>query len=66
MALADLNGDGAVDIVAAGADGYGNGGAYVFFQVAATPGTFLSPVTVPAGPDPRWTWMGELRKAIGG
>jgi CubicO group peptidase (beta-lactamase class C family) len=23
-------------------------------------------LTVPAGPDPRWTWMGELRKAVGG
>ena len=23
-------------------------------------------LTVPAGPDPRWTWMGELRKAAGG
>ena len=27
VALADLNGDGAVDIVAAGSDSYGNGGA---------------------------------------
>ena len=23
-------------------------------------------LTVPAGPDPRWSWMGELRKAVGG
>ena len=53
VALADLNGDGAVDIVAAGTDGYGNGGAYVFFQVAATPGTFLSPVSLPAGIGPQ-------------
>jgi FG-GAP-like repeat len=53
VALADLNGDGAVDIVAAGTDAYGNGGAYVFFQVAATPGTFLTPVTVPAGAAPQ-------------
>jgi hypothetical protein len=49
VTLADLNGDGAVDIVAAGSDSYGNGGAYVFFQVAATPGTFLSPVRFDAG-----------------
>jgi CubicO group peptidase (beta-lactamase class C family) len=23
-------------------------------------------LTVPTGPDPRWSWMGELRKAVGG
>ncbi len=23
-------------------------------------------LTVPAGPDPRWSWMGELRTAVGG
>lgn len=23
-------------------------------------------LAVPAGPDPRWSWMGELRKAVGG
>ncbi|MBS0577963.1 MAG: VCBS repeat-containing protein [Proteobacteria bacterium] len=54
VALADLNGDGAVDIVACGADGYGNNGAvYVFFQVVtAPPGTFLTPVSFPAGAQP--------------
>jgi FG-GAP-like repeat len=53
VALADLNGDAALDIVAAGSDIYGNNGAvYVFFQVAATPGTFLTPVSIPAGVQP--------------
>jgi hypothetical protein len=53
VALADLNGDGAVDIVAAGSDDYGNGGVYVFFQVAAAPGTFLTPASFPAGVAPQ-------------
>jgi FG-GAP-like repeat/FG-GAP repeat len=53
--LADLNGDGVLDIVACGADAYGNNGAvYVFFQAPApaAAGTFLSPVSFPAGTQP--------------
>lgn len=53
VTLADLNGDGAVDLVAAGSDSFGNGGVYVFFQVAATPGTFLTPVRFAAGVAPQ-------------
>jgi FG-GAP-like repeat len=54
VAVADLNGDGAPDLVAAGSDVYGNNGAvYVLFQVAATPGTFLMPVSFPAGVGPQ-------------
>jgi hypothetical protein len=53
VALADLNGDGALDIVAAGSDSFGNNGAVsIFFQVAAQPGTFLTPVSIPAGAQP--------------
>jgi hypothetical protein len=53
VTLADLNGDGALDIVAAGSDDFGNGGVYVFLQIAATPGTFTSPVRFPAGVAPQ-------------
>ncbi len=53
VTLADVNGDGAVDIIAAGSDSFGNGGAYVFLQVAATPGTFLTPVRFAAGVGPQ-------------
>ncbi len=53
VTLADVNGDGAMDIVAAGSDDFGNGGVYVFLQVAATPGTFTSPVRFPAGVAPQ-------------
>jgi hypothetical protein len=58
--LADLNGDGVLDIVACGSDAYGNNGAvYVLLQVPAPAipapagtGTFLSPVSFPAGAQP--------------
>jgi hypothetical protein len=54
VAIGDLNGDGKPDIVAATYDANGNNGAvYVFFQSATTPGTFLAPVTFPAGAQPQ-------------
>jgi FG-GAP-like repeat len=54
VAIGDLNGDGAPDIVAATSDASGNNGAvYIFYQNAASPGTFLAPVTVPAGAQPQ-------------
>ena len=53
VAVQDLNGDGAADIVATGYDNNGNNGAvYVFYQVAAHPGTFAAPVSFPAGAGP--------------
>ena len=53
VAIGDLNGDGAPDIVAATFDANGNNGAvYVFYQNAAR-GTFLAPVTFPAGAHPQ-------------
>ena len=54
VAIGDLNGDGAPDIVAATSDANGNNGAiYVFYQNATTRGTFLAPVTFPAGAQPQ-------------
>ncbi|MBV8784455.1 MAG: VCBS repeat-containing protein, partial [Gammaproteobacteria bacterium] len=54
VAVADVDGDGAVDLIATGYDGAGNGGAvYVFRQNAAQPGTFLTPVSFAAGPQPQ-------------
>jgi len=54
VAVADLNGDGAADLVATFYDGSGNNGeVYVFYQVAAQPGTFLAPVIFPAGAGPQ-------------
>jgi VCBS repeat protein/FG-GAP repeat protein len=50
VAIGDLNGDGAPDIVAATFDANGDNGAiYVFYQNATARGTFLAPVTFPAG-----------------
>ena len=53
VAIADLNGDGANDIVVATSDANGNNGAvFVFYQNAAAHGTFLAPVSFPAGAQP--------------
>jgi hypothetical protein len=53
VAIGDLNGDGAPDVVAATFDANGNNGAvYIFYQNAATRG-FLAPVTFPAGAHPQ-------------
>jgi hypothetical protein len=50
--IADMNGDGAADLVAAnfgaGTNGVGSAGVSVVLQDAANPGTFLTPVTYPA------------------
>ncbi|MBV9725265.1 MAG: VCBS repeat-containing protein [Gammaproteobacteria bacterium] len=54
VAVADLNGDGAPDIVAATFDASGNNGSVmVFYQNPAQRGTFQSPVTFPAGAQPQ-------------
>jgi len=61
VAIGDLNGDGAPDIVAAAADASGNNGAvYIFYQNAASAGTFLAPVTVPAGAQPQAVRIADL------
>lgn len=54
VAVADLDGDGAADIVATGYDDSGNHGAvYVFYQIASQPGTFLAAASFPAGAGPQ-------------
>lgn len=54
VAIADLNGDGHPDIVAATYDSNGNNGAVlVFYQSASSPGTFATPVSFPAGAQPQ-------------
>jgi hypothetical protein len=54
VAVADLNGDGAPDIVAATFDSSGNNGAvYVFYQDPNKRGSFLAPAVFPAGAQPQ-------------
>jgi hypothetical protein len=54
VAIGDLNGDGLPDVVAADYDINGNNGQVtVFFQNQASPGTFLTAVTFPAGAQPQ-------------
>jgi hypothetical protein len=61
VAVQDLNGDNAADIVATGFDNYGNNGAvYVFYQVAAHPGTFAAPVRFPAGAGPQSVKIADM------
>jgi hypothetical protein len=53
VTIADLNGDGASDLVLATFDANGNNGqVLVFYQRAASPGTFLASVSFPAGTQP--------------
>jgi hypothetical protein len=54
VAVGDLNGDGLPDVVAADYDSNGNKGQVtIFFQNPASRGTFLAPVTFPAGAQPQ-------------
>ncbi len=54
VAVADLNGDGKADVVAATSDTAGNNGSvYIFYQSATSPGTFLAPTIFPAGAQPQ-------------
>ncbi|HUA89847.1 MAG TPA: VCBS repeat-containing protein, partial [Steroidobacteraceae bacterium] len=58
--VADLNGDGRPDIVATGYDVYGNNGAVYVFLQSAQGGTFLSPVSYPAGAQPSSVKVADL------
>jgi VCBS repeat protein len=61
VAVGDVNGDGLPDIVAADYDTNGNNGQVtVFIQNAASPGTFLAPVTFPAGAQPQSVRIADL------
>jgi len=54
VAVGDLNGDGAPDIVAATFDSSGNNGAVmIFYQNPNQRGTFQAPVSLPAGAQPQ-------------
>src|SRR5438132_11426784 len=54
VAVADMNGDGKPDVVAATSDASGNNGAvYVFYQSATSPGSFLAARVFPAGAQPQ-------------
>jgi hypothetical protein len=54
VAVGDLNGDGLPDVVAVDYDSNGNNGQVtIFFQNPASRGTFLAPVTFPAGAQPQ-------------
>jgi hypothetical protein len=61
VAIADINGDGHPDIVAATYDSNGNNGAVqVFYQSASTPGTFAAPVSFPAGAQPQAVRVADI------
>ena len=61
VAIADLNGDGYPDIVAATYDANGNNGAVVvFYQSATSPGTFAAAATFPAGAQPQAVRVADL------
>jgi hypothetical protein len=61
VAIADINGDGYPDIVAATYDANGNNGAVVvFYQSATSPGTFAAPATFPAGAQPQAVRVADI------
>jgi len=61
VAVGDVNGDGAPDIVATGYDMSGNNGAvYVFLQDPNNRGTFHAPVSFPAGAQPQSVKIARL------
>jgi len=61
VAVGDLNGDGAPDIVAATFDSSGNNGSVkVFYQNPKQRGTFSAPVTFPAGAQPQSVKIASL------
>src|SRR5439155_1666549 len=61
VAVADLNGDGKPDVVAATSDASDNNGAvYVFYQSATSPGTFLAARVFPAGAQPQAVRIADL------
>jgi hypothetical protein len=63
VAVGDLNGDGAPDIVAATFDVSGNNGAvYVFMQDPAHRGSFLAPMVYPAGAQPQSVKIADVNR----
>jgi FG-GAP-like repeat/FG-GAP repeat len=63
VAVADLNGDGKPDVVAATSDANGdNGAVYVFYQSATSPGTFLAASVFPAGAQPQSVRIADLNR----
>jgi len=65
VAIADLNGDGKADIIAANSDSGGNNGQVSIFYQNPSPGhegTFLAPVTFPAGAQPTTVKVVDMNK----
>src|SRR4029077_4992470 len=61
VAVADLNGDGAADIVATGYDSNGNNGVVlVFYQLSAQRRTFTKPASFPAGAGPQSVKVADM------